>query len=187
MHTKFISRSLSSISLSVALAMSVTPAAHAEDLVLQVTKAGTTNPNQVAIVPFLGNQTLSDLTLTHLNNTELKSSDNNLPNHPQNAEDVINNIHAWRNTGYRYVVIGSSDTVLGDKTATNFEIVDLSAPKLIGARQTHISGSSSQELQAAAVAISNKIYAAITGTTNDLVGKIAYVEETGKANQNLYA
>lgn len=81
------------------------------------------------------------------------------------------------------MVIGSSDTVLGDKTATNFEIVDLSAPKLIGARQTHISGSSSQELQAAAVAISNKIYAAITGTTNDLVGKIAYVEETGKANQ----
>lgn len=183
MQTKFISRSLSSISLSVALAMSVIPAAHAEDLVLQVTKAGNTNPNQVAIVPFLGNQTLSDLTLTHLNNTELKSSDNNLPNHPQNAEDVINNIHAWRNTGYRYVVIGSSHTILGDKTATNFDIVDLSSPKLIGARQTHIFGTSSQELQAAAVAISNKIYAAITGTTNDLVGKIAYVEETGKANQ----
>lgn len=59
--------------------MSVTPAAHAEDLVLQVTKAGTTNPNQVAIVPFLGNQTLSDLTLTHLNNTELKAATTTYP------------------------------------------------------------------------------------------------------------
>ena len=185
MHTKFTLRLLSAVSLSLALVMSVTSAAHAEDLVLQVTKAGITNPNQVAIVPFLGNQTLSDLTLTHLNNTELKSSDNNLPSHPQNAEDVINNIHAWRNTGYQYVVIGSSHTILGDKAATNFEIVDLGAAKLIGARQTHISGSSSQELQAAAVAISNKIYAAITGTTNDLVGKIAYVEEIGKANQKI--
>ena len=185
MHTKFTLRLLSAVSLSLALVMSVTSAAHAEDLVLQVTKAGITNPNQVAIVPFLGNQTLSDLTLTHLNNTELKSSDNNLPSHPQNAEDVINNIHAWRNTGYQYVVIGSSHTILGDKAATNFEIVDLGAAKLIGARQTHISGSSSQELQAATVAISNKIYAAITGTTNDLVGKIAYVEEIGKANQKI--
>ena len=185
MHTKFTLRLLSAVSLSLALVMSVTSAAHAEDLVLQVTKAGITNPNQVAIVPFLGNQTLSDLTLTHLNNTELKSSDNNLPSHPQNAEDVINNIHAWRNTGYRYVVIGSSHTILGDKAATNFEIVNLGAAKLIGARQTHISGSSTQELQAAAIAISNKIYAAITGTTNDLVGKIAYVEEIGKANQKI--
>ena len=185
MHTKFTLRLLSAVSLSLALVMSVTSAAHAEDLVLQVTKAGITNPNQVAIVPFLGNQTLSDLTLTHLNNTELKSSDNNLPSHPQNAEDVINNIHAWRNTGYQYVVIGSSHTILGDKAATNFEIVDLGAAKLIGARQTHISGSSIQELQAAAIAISNKIYAAITGTTNDLVGKIAYVEEIGKANQKI--
>ena len=185
MHTKFTLRLLSAVSLSLALVMSVTSAAHAEDLVLQVTKAGITNPNQVAIVPFLGNQTLSDLTLTHLNNTELKSSDNNLPSHPQNAEDVINNIHAWRNTGYQYVVIGSSHTILGDKAATNFEIVDLGAAKLIGARQTHISGSSTQELQAAAIAISNKIYAAITGTTNDLVGKIAYVEEIGKANQKI--
>lgn len=185
MHTKFTLRLLSAVSLSLALVMSVTSAAHAEDLVLQVTKAGITNPNQVAIVPFLGNQTLSDLTLTHLNNTELKSSDNNLPSHPQNAEDVINNIHAWRNTGYQYVVIGSSHTILGDKAATNFEIVDLGAAKLIGARQTHIFGSSTQELQAAAIAISNKIYAAITGTTNDLVGKIAYVEEIGKANQKI--
>ena len=185
MHTKFTLRLLSAVSLSLALVMSVTPAAHAEDLVLQVTKAGITNPNQVAIVPFLGNQTLSDLTLTHLNNTELKSSDNNLPSHPQNAEDVINNIHAWRNTGYQYVVIGSSHTILGDKAATNFEIVDLGAAKPIGARQTHIFGSSTQELQAAAIAISNKIYAAITGTTNDLVGKIAYVEEIGKANQKI--
>ena len=185
MHTKFTLRLLSAVSLSLAIVMSVTSAAHAEDLVLQVTKAGITNPNQVAIVPFLGNQTLSDLTLTHLNNTELKSSDNNLPSHPQNAEDVINNIHAWRNTGYQYVVIGSSHTILGDKAATNFEIVDLGAAKLIGARQTHISGSSIQELQAAAIAISNKIYAAITGTTNDLVGKIAYVEEIGKANQKI--
>lgn len=185
MHTKFTLRLLSAVSLSLALVMSVTSAAHAEDLVLQVTKAGITNPNQVAIVPFLGNQTLSDLTLTHLNNTELKSSDNNLPSHPQNAEDVINNIHAWRNTGYRYVVIGSSHTILGDKAATNFEIVNLGAAKLIGARQTHIFGSSTQELQAAAIAISNKIYAAITGTTNDLVGKIAYVEEIGKANQKI--
>ena len=63
--------------------------------------------------------------------------------------------------------------------------MDMEAAKLIGARQTHIFGSSTQELQAAAIAISNKIYAAITGTTNDLVGKIAYVEEIGKANQKI--
>lgn len=159
-------------------------AAHADDdWVIEVNKQGITNPHQIAFIPFTGNTAISPLVLDQLAQTDLKASDAKLPSKATSVDAVLANIHAWRNTGYRYVVLGDSRSILGNKVATNFQIIDLNTARQLGANHTHISGASQAELNTAASDISSKIYQAITGKASDLVGRIAYVEETGDLRQ----
>lgn len=163
-------------------ALGIHQAACADDgWVIEVTKQGITNPHQVAITPFVGNHSISELTLDALNQTDLKSSNQNLPSTPATASAVLDNIYVWRNTGYRYVVVGDSHAILGNKIATNVHIIDLAVAKPLGERFTHISGDDPEQIKAAANAIGAKIYAMITGASFDMTGKIAYVEEMGDA------
>ncbi len=150
----------------------------AEDEVWVVTKAGVNNPNAVAVVPFMGDSQVTTMLTANLNSTELGATNQSLPQmQAGSAADIINNINAWRAQGYRFVVAGRAHSIVGNKIAINYEIVDVGSGGTLGGMLTQVADNNSAALRTAANQMSNHIYQLITGNAADFGSRIIYVEE----------
>ncbi|WP_294034952.1 translocation protein TolB [uncultured Moraxella sp.] len=134
--------------------------------------------DRIAIVPFVGDTVVTGVVTANLDGTELGASSGNLPQRTASTNDILANLSTWRNLGYDYVVIGKSHSIVGNKTAISYDVIDTKAAKVIGS-QTQVSDTNTASLKLAGHQISDKIYQAITGKSGDFGSVIAYVEETG--------
>ena len=114
----------------------------------------------------------------------LGTTHQNLPQHTQTNSDILNNLTAWRNRGFEYIILAQSHQILGNKLAINYEIID-TANGLVSVKHTQISDNHPASIQAAYRQISDTIYQIITGQPSDLMGKIAYVEESGSPQNKI--
>lgn len=166
--------------LSLALLTALTCAtAQANTLELDISKASSTNPHQVALVPFVGDTTISTIITNNLNFTELKTTSQNLPHQSQSSADFIGNRILWQQSGFPYLVMGSVQKMNNGKTAINFEVIEVATGRTINGRQTQIADSTPNGLRYASHVVSDKIYELITGNPGDFSGRIAYILETG--------
>lgn len=166
--------------LSFAILTTLTYAtAQANTLELDISKASSTNPHQVALVPFAGDTTISTIITNNLNFTELKTTNQNLPHQSQNSADFISNRLAWQQAGFPYLVMGSVQKMNNGKSVINYEVIEIATGRTINGRQTQIADSTPSGLRYASHVVSDKIYELITGNPGDFSGRIAYVLETG--------
>lgn len=163
--------------LSVSLLFAMTT--HAQDLEVTVIKASAINPFNIALVPFVNDNGMTNVINSNLNFTELKSSSSNLPARPMSAADFVSNRTVWQQAGYHYVVVGAVQQLGGGKAQVNYEIVDVNTGGTIGGRQTQLADANPNGLRYAAHVISDRIYELLTGTPGDFSGRIAFIEETG--------
>lgn len=170
-------KSLYILSLAILTALS-SVATNANTLELDISKASNTNPYQVALVPFLGDNVVSATVSTNLNYTELKTTSQNLPRISTAAEFAANQI-AFQQAGYPFVVVGSIAQSGGGKATINFEVIDVNSGRVIGGRQTQLADATPNGLRYAGHVVSDRIYELITGKPGDFSGRIAFVEETG--------
>lgn len=167
-------------SLTLALFASFAQIGTAQDLgSFEISKQGTTNPYQVALIPFAGNKGVSDVIFNNLNYTELKTNSQNLPAQGSSSADFTQNRLAWEQAGYPYVVTGNIQNIGNNKAAINFEVIEVATGRVINGRQTQVADATQNGLRYAAHVVSDKIYELITGNPGDFSGRIAYVEETG--------
>lgn len=161
--------------LPLTLFISLMPSvAMAQDEVIVVTRQVQESRYPVAVMPFADAGRITDnLTLAGLGATA-----QNLPQNTTNATDIVNNLGTWRNQGFRQVVLVQTHTMPANKLAISYQLVD-TATGSVGVKQTQVSENNSTALAASYAQISDKIYQSITGKPSDLVGKIAFVEETG--------
>lgn len=164
---------------ALALALGTTLPTHAQDLEFEIRKSSSTNPYQVALVPFVGDKSVSDIVNTNLNYTELKTTSQNLPASAASAADFINNRITWQQAGFPYLVVGNTQAIGNGKTAINFEVIEVATGRTINGRQTQVADSTPNGLRYAAHVVSDRIYELITGNPGDFSGRIAYIEETG--------
>lgn len=134
--------------------------------------------HRIAIVPFVGDTVVTDVVTANLDSTDLGASASNLPQRTANTNDILANLTTWQNLGYDYVIIGKAHSIVGNKTAISYDVIDTKAAKVISS-QTQVSDSNTAALRLSAHQISDKIYQAITGKTGDFGSVIAYIEETG--------
>lgn len=161
--------------------------AHA-DLVINVTQ-GTDKPFPVAIVPFGGEPTLTnlpdglsgvisnDLTLSGKFSVLPKS---NMPARPGTAAAV--NWQQWNPTNVQYLVVGSVQRDTSAYTVTVSVVSPLSAQPLLAKQYSHIPAN---QLRALAHFISDKVYQAITGVRGAASTRLAYVTVLNQGTRNV--
>ncbi len=132
--------------------------------------------NQVAIVPFAGDTTMSSIILNDLGQTELKVISRDLPQQPHSSSELAGSLPAWQNLGIAYLVIGSTRTNRG-KIFTDYEVINLSTGQVIQGKQSLSADNNEKSVRYAAHMIADKVYELITDTIGDFSGRIAYVEE----------
>lgn len=159
------------LALTISLA---TAYAHADDELIVITEQVAQSRYPVAVMPFSDAHQVSH----HLSLAGLGATHQNLPQHTQASSEILRNLTAWRNQGFEYVILAQSHQILGNKLAINYEIIDTKIGS-VSVKHTQISDNHPAAVQAAYRQISDKIYQAITGQPSDLMGKIAYVEESG--------
>lgn len=159
------------LALTISLA---TAYAHADDELIVITEQVAQSRYPVAVMPFSDAHQVSH----HLSLAGLGATHQNLPQHTQASSEILRNLTTWRNQGFEYVILAQSHQILGNKLAINYEIID-TANGSVSVKHTQISDNHPASIQAAYRQISDKIYQIITGQPSDLMGKIAYVEESG--------
>lgn len=166
--------------LGLSLLVGLTSVSFAQDLgSFEVSKQGVSNPHQVALVPFAGDNTISQIINNNLSHSDLKSTSQNLPSNPKSAADFMTQRLIWEQAGFPYLVVGSLQNLGNNKTTIYFEVIDVETGRVINGRQTQLADSTPSGLRYAAHVISDRIYELITGQTGDFSGRIAYVEEVG--------
>lgn len=164
--------------IATLMALTVQPS-FAQEIEVDIYKAATNNPYQVALAPFAGDNIVSSIINSNLNHTELKTTSQNLPARAVSAADYINNRLAWQQSGFPYLVVGSVQPSTGGKTVIGFEVIEVATGRVINGRQTQMADSTPQGLRHAAHVVSDRIYELITGISGDFSGRIAYIEEVG--------
>lgn len=152
---------------------------HAQDLEVDINKASVTNPYQLALVPFINDNGMSNVISNNLNFTELKTNTSNLPARPMSVADFGTSRLAWQHAGYNYVIVGASQSIGNGKAQINYEVINVATGSTIGGRQSQIADANPNGYRFAANVISDRIYELITGNPGDFSGRIAFVEETG--------
>lgn len=148
-------------------------------LELDIHKAAAVNPYAIAVVPFAGDDIVTQIINTNLNHTELKSTSHNLPAMPTDDPTQRLRWQHWQAAGFLYVVAGDVQKTSTGQTAIGFEVIELGTGRSMG-RQIQLADSTPQGLRHAAHVVSDRIYELITGTAGDFSGRIAYVEELGR-------
>lgn len=171
-------KTLRILTLSLLTALALPTLTHANTLELDITKASSKNPYQVALVPFTGDTSVSNVINSNLNFTELKTTTQNLPHPSKSSADFLNNRLAWQQAGFPYLVMGSVQKI-GNKATISYEVVEVATGRTINGRQNQIADNTPNGLRYAAHVVSDKIYELITGNAGDFSGRIAYVLETG--------
>lgn len=164
--------------LLTAVLITAVPSFASNDIVFEVSKQGVQNPYQVAFVPFLGDTMISGIVVNDLSHTELKTTNQNLPQKAHSSIEINQNLPHWQASGFNYVVVGNVQNT-GNKVAINFEVVEVATGRVMMGRQTRLADNNQSALRHAAHVVSDKIYEIITGEMGDFTGKIAYIEETG--------
>ncbi|OOR83287.1 PD40 domain-containing protein [Moraxella canis] len=165
----------------LALTISLAAAdAHADDELIVITEQVAQSRYPVAVMPFSDAHQVSH----HLSLAGLGATHQNLPQHTQASSEILRNLTTWRNQGFEYVILAQSHSIPGNKLAISYEIVDTKTGS-VSVKHTQISDNHPAAVQAAYRQISDKIYQAITGQPSDLMGKIAYVEESGSPHNKV--
>lgn len=171
------------LSVTLALSMTLPIAAHADALEFEIRKQGSVNPYSVALVPFLGDATVSAIINTDLNFTELRTTSQNLPAQTKNSADFIANRLVWEQAGFPYLVVGSVQPTTDGKVMISYEVIEVKTGRTINGRQTQMADANN--VRYAAHVVSDKIYELITGNVGDFSGRIAYIEETGSPKNKI--
>lgn len=166
------------LTLAILTALAAPSLALANTLDLDISKASSTNPYQVALVPFLGDNVVTGVINTNLNHTELKANSQNLPKISSSAEFVANQL-AFSQQGYPFVVVGNITNAGNNKVNINFEVIEVNSGRVIGGRQSQLADNTANGLRYAGHVVSDRIYELLTGKPGDFSGRIAFVEETG--------
>lgn len=179
-----IVRTLTIASIATVLPMVTSITAHAAGPELNINYKVPKQNNQVAFVPFAGDRLISNIVLNDLNNTELTTTTNNLPQKIHSSYALAGTLGYWQQLGIPYLVIGATSS---NNTNVNieFEIIELQSGRIIGGKQVLQSSRDNQSMRYAAHVVADRIYEAITGTPGDFSGRIAYIEEVGKGDNKI--
>lgn len=134
--------------------------------------------NQVAIVPFAGDTTMSSIILNDLSRTELKVTSQDLPQQLHSSSELAESLSAWQNLGIAYLVVGSTRSD-GSNVIIDYEVINLSTGQVIQGKQSLSADNNKESMRYAAHKIADKVYELVTGTIGDFSGRIAYIEEIG--------
>ena len=167
------------LALTISFAAALTHT-YADDELIMISEQVAPSQYPVAVMPFSEAHQVSH----YLSLAGLGATHQNLPQHTQTNHDILNNLTAWRNRGFEYIILAQSHQILGNKLAINYEIID-TANGLVSVKHTQISDNHPASIQAAYRQISDTIYQIITGQPSDLMGKIAYVEESGSPQNKI--
>lgn len=150
----------------------------ADPLEIDVSVIAPRQLNQVAIVPFAGDNVISPVILNDLSKTELRATSQNLPQQPHSSSELAGTLPIWQQTAIPYLVVGSTRSNKG-QVITDYEVIDLKSGRIIGGKQSLSANNDRSSLRFAGHVIANKIQELITGVPGDFTGRIAYIEETG--------
>ncbi len=172
-HKKRLVAALTSASI-----LFIMPTAFAAPVVLQLDYDIPVQQNQVALVPFAGDSVLSPIILSDLNRTELKVTNQGLPQQPRSSSELAGTLPVWQSMGIPYLVVGSTRSNRG-KVVTDYEVIDVKSGNILGGKQSLTSDNDAQSMRYAGHVIADKVYELITGIPGDFSGRIAYIEKTG--------
>lgn len=150
--------------------------ANAEDNVLRfdAEKQIEVEENQVAFVPFAGDNTLSNTVLSDLRTTGLKITTENLIGQPHSSVELTQTLPNWQQLGIPYLVVGRVQNSRGN-TITEFEVIEVATGRIIRKQQTIVD----RDSRTAAHKTAGRIYELITGNKSDFDARIVYIEEKG--------
>ncbi|MBA6244078.1 MULTISPECIES: PD40 domain-containing protein [Psychrobacter] len=140
--------------------------------------------NQVAFVSFAGDSVLSPIILNDLSKTELKVTNQDLPQQPHSSKELTGTLPVWQSMGIPYLVVGSTRTNRG-KIITDYEVIDVKSGRVIEGKQSLTADNNRESMRYAGHVIADKVYELITGIPGDFSGRIAYIEETGTGKQKI--
>ncbi len=140
--------------------------------------------NQVAIVPFAGDTTMSSIILNDLGRTELKVTRQDLPQQPHSSSELVRSLPTWQSLGIAYLVVGSTRSD-GSKVIIDYEVVNLSTGQVIQGKQSLSADNNKESMRYAAHKIADKVYELVTGMIDDFSGRIAYVVEIGTGKNKI--
>ncbi|MEJ6069168.1 translocation protein TolB, partial [Psychrobacter sp. 16-Bac2893] len=162
--------------LASASSLLIAPSVLAAPIVLELDYDIPVQQNQVAFVAFAGDSVLSPIILNNLSKTELKVTNQNLPQQPHSSSELAGTLPVWQSMGVPYLVVGSTRSSRG-KVVTDYEVIEVKTGRVIEGKQTLTADK--DNMRYAAHVISNKVYELITGIPGDFSGRIAYIEEIG--------
>ena len=168
--------------LASASSLLIAPSVLAAPIVLELDYDIPVQQNQVAFVAFAGDSVLSPIILNNLSKTELKVTNQNLPQQPHSSSELAGTLPVWQSMGVPYLVVGSTRSSRG-KVVTDYEVIEVKTGRVIEGKQTLTADK--DNMRYAAHVISNKVYELITGIPGDFSGRIAYIEETGTGKQKV--
>ncbi len=168
--------------LASASSLLIAPSVLAAPIVLELDYDIPVQKNQVAFVPFAGDNVLSPIILNDLSKTELKITSQNLPQQPRSSSELAGTLPVWQSMGIPYLVVGGTRSSRG-KVVTDYEVIEVKTGRVIEGKQTLTADNNKDSMRYAAHVIADKVYELITGIPGDFSGRIAYIEEvgTGKA------
>lgn len=150
---------------------------HAETpLELVIEKVAPRSNVQIAIVPFAGAESISNIITNDLTNLGKFALDTKLPETPYSSDKVT--LPVWQHQGVPYLVVGNTSTNRGE-VEIKFEVIEVATGKILQGVHTVKSKNTQQALRMAGHKVADKIYEILTGVSGDFSGKIAYVVETG--------
>ena len=176
---KFTHKKLLVAVMTSASSLFLMSSAIAAPVVLQLDYDIPVQQNQVAFIPFAGDNILSPIILKDLNRTELKVTSQGLPQQPRSSAELAGTLPVWQSIGIPYLVVGSTSSNRG-KVVTDYEVIEVKSGNILGGKQTLSADNNAQSMRYAGHVIADKIYELITGTPGDFSGRIAYIEEIGK-------
>ena len=176
---KFTHKKLLVAVMTSASSLVLMSSAIAAPVVLQLDYDIPVQQNQVAFIPFAGDNILSPIILKDLNRTELKVTSQGLPQQPRSSAELAGTLPVWQSIGIPYLVVGSTSSNRG-KVVTDYEVIEVKSGNILGGKQTLSADNNAQSMRYAGHVIADKIYELITGTPGDFSGRIAYIEEIGK-------
>lgn len=152
---------------------------HADDepMELIIEKVAPRSNVQIAIVPFAGAESISNIISNDLTNLGKFALDNNLPERPHSSGEVT--LPVWQHKSVPYLVVGNSRTNSRGEVEINFEVIEVASGKILQGVHTEKAKNTQQSLRMAGHKVADKIYEILTGIKGDFSGKIAYVVESG--------
>ena len=177
-HYSYLTPLLFASSLSFAQTLSST--SNTAPATIETSYVAPVQANQVAFVPFAGDNAISSVILSDLRTTPVTVTTENLPQKAHTSSDLAGTYAAWESLGIPYLVIGSTSTDRGNIVAS-FEVINVATKEVLQGPQ-RISGSDPRKVAHKSAA---KIYELVTGKKSDFDAKLAYVLQKGSGDNTV--